>query len=69
MEIKGWTPPPCPKCGANEMIHRLFSHTPSTKAFRTQNGWYCDKCKAGPFQLGRVTESNAAQLALYLANI
>ncbi|MBD0788097.1 hypothetical protein HUO09_17220 [Vibrio sp. Y2-5] len=68
MQIQDWTPPPCPKCGADEMLHMLVSHIPTTKAFRTQNGWYCGKCNAGAFQLGNFSESDAAQLAVSLVN-
>jgi len=68
MELKDWTPPSCPKCGADEMAHKLFSHVPSTRAFREKNGWYCEKCKAGPFKLGNATESDAAQFSLKILN-
>lgn len=68
MLLPDWTPPPCPSCNANEMHHKLFSHVPSSKGFRTQNGWYCGSCKAGPFQLGSYSESDAAQFAVSLVN-
>jgi hypothetical protein len=45
--IKDWTPPPCPKCGADDMYHHLASPIPTTKAFQKENGWYCGTCRAG----------------------
>jgi uncharacterized Zn finger protein len=68
MELVDWTPLPCPTCGADEMYHKLVSHIPSSKAFRTLNGWYCGKCHAGAFQLGNVTESDAVRFAISLIN-
>ena len=50
------------------MYHKLVSHVPSSKAFRTQNGWHCAKCNAGAFQLGNFSESDAAQFAVSLVN-
>ncbi|MEI8659387.1 hypothetical protein [Vibrio sp. Hal054] len=68
MQLPDWTPPKCPKCGADAMYHRLVSHVPTTEAFRTKNGWYCAECNAGAFQLGGYSENDAAQFALALVN-
>ncbi|EMY6611192.1 hypothetical protein ABCL16_003449 [Vibrio parahaemolyticus] len=68
MEIPNWDPPPCPKCDAKEMHHKLFSHIPSSQAFRTKNGWYCGACKSGPYQLGGFSESDAAKFSVSLIN-
>jgi hypothetical protein len=59
--------PFCPSCGLDDMYHRLVSHIPGCAAFR-QNGWYCQSCDAGPYQLGSVTEADAARYALELLN-
>lgn len=66
--IRDWTPPPCPKCGADDMYHHLASPIPTTKAFQEENGWYCGTCRAGAFQLGDFSESDAAQFALKTLN-
>jgi hypothetical protein len=57
----------CPTCKADDMAHICKSHVPGTAAFR-KNGWYCQTCKAGPYQLGSVTEADAARFALALLN-
>ena len=62
MNLNDWTPPCCPQCNADDMRHICFTHVPSWAAFK-KNGWYCDSCKAGPFQLGSVTEQNAAKFS------
>ncbi len=67
MKLVDWQPPPCPKCKKDEMHHRCLSHVPGTATFR-KNGWYCQSCKAGPYQLGTMTEAKAAQFALALLN-
>jgi len=59
--------PNCPVCGADDMAHICKSHVPGTAAFR-KNGWYCQSCKTGPYQLGSMTEAKAAQFALSLLN-
>jgi hypothetical protein len=65
MNLTDWTPPNCPQCKADSMRHICFSHVISGAAFK-KNGWYCDICKAGPFQLGNVTEADAAIFAKQL---
>ncbi|EGR0524990.1 hypothetical protein FG062_14675 [Vibrio cholerae] len=62
-----WTPPPCPSCGKDEMEHKCVSHVQGTAAFK-KNGWYCQSCNAGPFQLGSVTEDECAAFANGLLN-
>ena len=59
--------PNCPECGEDEMYHLCVSPVPGTASFR-KNGWYCKSCKAGPKQLGSVTEADAARFALALLN-
>lgn len=59
--------PPCPVCKESEMGHRCFSHTPKGSQY-LRNGWYCLSCKAGPFQLGSMTEAEAAKFAIKLIN-
>ncbi len=54
--------PRCPECHADEMFHRCVSHIQTRAAFK-QNGWYCGKCNAGPYQLGTMTEAKAAGTA------
>lgn len=69
-------PPPCPKCGKEEMIHRVFSLIPNTGTFKRKNGWYCKSCGAGAYQLGTKqdaerntnTEAEAARFAIKLLN-
>lgn len=67
MELADWTPPNCPNCNADSMLHKCISHVPGTASFR-KNGWYCESCSAGPFQLGNKTEADAASFALRLNN-
>ena len=47
--------PDCPSCNGENMTHKCFSHVPASQAFK-KNGWYCDDCQSGPYQLGFVTE-------------
>lgn len=65
-----WTPPPCPVCTKQAMVHKLFS------VGDQRNGWYCGSCGAGSYQLGSLaeakeninTEAIAAQFAIALLN-
>lgn len=59
--------PECPKCGGDDMAHICKSPVPGTVAFRN-NGWYCQTCKAGPYQLGSTTEATVARFVLTLLN-
>lgn len=68
INLTEWSPPPCPKCGSDDMIHKLMSLEPASISFRATNGWYCENCNAGPFQLGKFSESDAAQFAISLLN-
>ncbi|MET4696128.1 hypothetical protein [Endozoicomonas lisbonensis] len=54
--------PRCPECQADAMFHRCISHIPTKAAFK-RNGWYCEQCKSGPYQLGTMTEAKAAETA------
>ncbi len=62
-----WTPPACPSCGKDEMCHKCVSPVRGSAAFKN-NGWYCQVCNAGPFQLGSVTEDECAAFANDLLN-
>lgn len=66
MNIDDWTPPPCPKCHRDSMIHKCKSHVPGTSTFR-KNGWYCEHCDAGPFMLSKKAEESAVKLARILS--
>lgn len=67
MELSDWIPPPCPKCQSEDMYNLCFSHVPGSGHFR-KNGWYCESCSAGPYQLSDVTEADTARFALRLNN-
>lgn len=67
MKIADWSPPNCPKCNADGMIHKCLSPAPGSESF-LKNGWYCESCNSGPYQLGSTTESDAALFALRLMN-
>lgn len=67
MLLSDWTPPNCPTCHADAMVHKCISPVPGTAEFR-KNGWYCDSCGVGPFQLGSATEADAARIALRFNN-
>ncbi len=67
MQCTDWTPPNCPACQADSMVHKCVSNAPGTAGFQ-KNGWYCESCNSGPFRLGKVTEADAARLALRLIN-
>lgn len=66
MDLPDLQLPPCPNCKADRMYHRCVSHIPGRAAFR-QNGWYCEACCSGPYQLGNVREDEAAVTAASLA--
>ncbi|QHP82794.1 hypothetical protein EO763_23155 (plasmid) [Pectobacterium odoriferum] len=59
--------PSCPSCGRDNMFHRLSNPDPTSETF-ILNGWYCDDCQAGPYQLGHFSEADAARFALTLLN-
>lgn len=54
--------PRCPGCQADAMFHRCVSHVQERAGFK-KNGWYCERCHAGPYQLGTMTEAKAAETA------
>jgi transposase-like protein len=58
--LSDWTPPPCPHCNSDEITHKL--------SVNQKSGWFCDKCNSGPFQLGSMTEQDAAHFAILLLN-
>ena len=70
MAIKGggdFDVPSCPSCKKDSMIHKCFSHIAKGSDFM-KNGWYCESCNAGPFQLGHVTEAEVVRFAIRLIN-
>lgn len=46
-----WAPPPCPKCDSDAMGHYFFNIGDK------RNGWYCEICGAGAYQLGTMEEA------------
>ncbi len=70
MQLHDWTPPPCPECSEDTMEHRFYG------IGEKRNGWYCQSCGAGSYQLGSKdearqgvnTESMAARFAIALLN-
>lgn len=65
MDLPDLEIPPCPNCQADQMYHRCVSHIPGRAAFR-RNGWYCQVCGSGPYQLGNVREEDGAAIAASL---
>jgi len=57
--------PVCPSCKTDQMHHLCVSHVPGCAGFR-KNGWYCQLCETGPYQLGNVSEKDAALTAAFL---
>jgi hypothetical protein len=49
-------------------LHRCKTPNPAAPEFN-ENGWYSDSCNAGPYNLGAVSESDTARLALALNNM
>lgn len=69
-ELPDWTPPPCPECSKAAMGHQFYGIGDK------RNGWYCDTCGSGSYQLGTQVEANqqvntetmAARFAITLIN-
>ncbi|MDN2484003.1 hypothetical protein [Vibrio agarivorans] len=70
MDIPDWTPPACPECSKDTMEHRFYG------IGEKDNGWYCQSCGAGSYQLGSKDEASqgintevmAARFAIALLN-
>ena len=70
MDLPDRTPPPCPDCSSDMMEHRFYG------IGEKRNGWYCQSCGAGGYQLGSKdeaihcinTEAMAARFAIALLN-
>ncbi|WP_063661517.1 hypothetical protein [Aliivibrio fischeri] len=51
MTLIDWNPPPCPECKSNSMIHKFYNVS------NKDNGWYCEECGAGKYDLGNKKEA------------
>ena len=47
----------CKECGSDDFIHKLFSIVESTRQF-SRNGWYCENCGSGPYQIKGASKEN-----------
>lgn len=65
MPLNDTAVPACPSCEADAMYHRCITPDPSQATF-VRNGWYCEACGSGPYQLGSVSEKESASLAARL---